>query len=146
MMAMTVRSSTSVNAAARRHGIRSHLVTLQAAYKAASRAIVISDVLGVELRSRTFAAVRNARPRACHHATTSHKTTAGTTAVCDPQWRQPNLFLGLQTRDHAEIFQRCRITFDATAGGDFLQNAAHDFSTAGLGEGGSEANGVGLRQ
>src|SRR5262245_28727224 len=44
------------------------------------------------------------------------------------------LLLLLQLRDHAEIFERGRIAFDFAVGGEFAEQAAHDFAAASFGE------------
>jgi hypothetical protein len=44
------------------------------------------------------------------------------------------LFLLLQLCNHAEVFERGGVAFDFAVGGEFTEQAAHDFSAAGFGE------------
>ncbi len=55
-----------------------------------------------------------------------------------------SLLIRPQLGDDVEIFQRCSVAFDFAAGGDFLEQAAHDFAAAGFGEGVGEADVVGF--
>src|SRR5260370_7848767 len=55
-------------------------------------------------------------------------------------------FLFLQLRDHAEIFEGCCITFHFPVRRQLAQQAAHNFSAAGLGEGLSKANVIWLSE
>jgi|SRR5580692_9716783 hypothetical protein len=58
---------------------------------------------------------------------------------------QPLLFL-LEAGDDGEVFERSGVAFHFAAGRDFLEDAAHDFSAAGLGQSGRKADIVRLGQ
>ena len=45
-----------------------------------------------------------------------------------------------QLGQHAEVIQRTRVSGGLATGGDVAEQAAHDFSATGLGEGGREAD------
>ena len=73
--------------------------------------------------------------------------------LCFEQWsfrgesdcQSSSLLLAPQLRQHAVVFQRGRVADGFFAGGDVAQEAAHDFAAAGFGQGGGEADVVGLR-
>ena len=48
-----------------------------------------------------------------------------------------------QLGDHAEVFQRGGVALDIAAGGQFTEQAAHDFAAAGFGQRVGEADVVG---
>src|SRR6266849_1298487 len=69
-------------------------------------------------------------------------TLAVAEVVATPYRTLPALgfFLFLQLRNHTEVFERCGVAFHFSICSQFAQQAAHNFSAAGLGEGIGKAN------
>lgn len=69
-----------------------------------------------------------ARPEFCKHkdpAAGIFKTENAAASQCQPRLIFPTRS---QLRNDVDVFQRCRVTLDQLAGGDLLEETAHDLA------------------